>query len=170
MVFPKPSFDTLIANYQTDPESVHDCRFIHSKNPVNVNTCAIRMGEALVIANGLVASREAIAALTDKAGDGRTFLLGRYDYPALLCPHGVSRGAGDVATFLRRQWGEPDKTWTAQAAEDAIPDDARGLRGVLAFEGIPGYSGQGHMDLWDENGPAGHQYWNAGRIDLWVLC
>ena len=41
MTFPKPAFRTLVASYSTDPESVHDCPAIHTKNPVNVNTCAI---------------------------------------------------------------------------------------------------------------------------------
>ena len=169
MSFPKPAFRTLVASYSTDPESVHDCPAIHTKNPVNVNTCAIRMGEALVLANGMAESREAIAALTSRAGDGRGFLLGPFGYPALLCPHGVSRGAHDLATFLGQQWGAPTATWKAQASEDAAPDDVQGLFGLVAFIELPGFSGQGHVDLWDGGAPVGHAYWNAAEICFWAL-
>jgi hypothetical protein len=171
MSFPKPSFDALLANYETTPASVHECSLYH-KDPmtheVSLNTCAIRMGEALVLANGLVENREAITALA-KGGDGRSFLLGLHDYPALLCPHGISRGAGDLASFLHRTWGAPDKTWTAQEADDSVPDDARGLRGIIAFEGIPNLKVQGHVDLWNEDSPVGHQFWSSKKIELWVV-
>ena len=169
MEFAKPSFDALVASYSTDPESVHACPGIHSKGPVNVNTCAIRMGEALVIANGLIADRDAIEALTRHGGDGHAFLLGRYGYRALLCPHGISRGAHDVADFLRAQWGEPTRSWTAQDDNETVPDDAQGLTGVMAFVGIPTFSGQGHLDLWNGDAPVGHQYWGARQILLWEL-
>lgn len=90
MRFPKPSFDALVLNYDTRPESVHDCPFIYRKNPVSINTCAVRMSEALVLANGLVESREALTALTNKAGDGKRQLLGKFGYLANLCLHGLS--------------------------------------------------------------------------------
>jgi len=167
--FSKPSFDALLASYDTDPESVHACPFIHTRDPVNVNTCAIRLGEALVLAAGLVADRDAIAALTRGSGDGRAFLLGRYGYRALLCPHGISRGAHDVADFLRAQWGEPSVRWDAQEEGQTAPDDAKGRKGVIAFVGIPSFGGQGHIDLWNDDGPEGHQYWNSREILLWEL-
>jgi hypothetical protein len=167
MRFPKPSFDALVASYETDPESVHDCPHIHTRNPINVNTCAIRMGEALVLANGLVGSRDEIAALR---GNGRALLLGAYGYRASLCPHGISRGAGDVAEFLREQWGSPLLTWTAQATRDGASADAFGLRGVISFIGIPTFrEGQGHIDLWNGDAPVGHQYWDAAKISLWKV-
>jgi hypothetical protein len=167
--FSKPSFDALLASYETDPESVHACPFIHTKDPVNVNTCAIRLGEALVLAAGLAADRDAIEALTRGAGDGHAFLLGRYGYRALLCPHGISRGAHDLAAFLRAQWGEPTRTWIAQEGDQNVPNDALGLKGVIAFVGIPTFAGQGHIDLWSDDAPVGHQYWNSREILLWEL-
>ena len=37
-------------SYPPDPETVHDCPRIHTKNPVNINTCAIReTAEAKVV-------------------------------------------------------------------------------------------------------------------------
>jgi len=159
----------MVAAYDTDPESVHACPALHTKNPVNVNTCAIRMGEALVIANGLVADRDEIEALTRGSGAGHAFLLGRYGYRALLCPHGISRGAHDVADFLRAQWGAPSRAWTSQEDGETAPEDAQGRKGVIAFVGIPTFSGQGHVDLWNVEGPVGHQYWNSREILLWDL-
>jgi hypothetical protein len=167
--FSKPSFDALLESYDTDPESVHACPFIHTKDPVNVNTCAIRMGEALVLATGLVADRDAIEALTRGAGDGHAFLLGHYAYRALLCPHGISRGAHDLADFLRAQWGDPTRCWTAQETNEAAPGDAQGRKGLIAFVGIPTFGGQGHIDLWSDDGPVGHQYWSSKQILLWEL-
>jgi hypothetical protein len=168
--FPKPSFAALLASYSTDPESVHDCPFLYKKNPVSVNTCALRMGEALVISTGLIASREAITALTRGSGNGRSFLLGPYGYAANLCPHGISRGPRDLGDFLRGQWGSPERSWDAQAAPDTAPDDAMGLTGVVVFVGIPGYAGQGHVDLWNCDAPVGHAYWNVKKSFLWKLA
>ncbi|MEZ4314694.1 MAG: hypothetical protein R3F14_42305 [Polyangiaceae bacterium] len=113
MRFPKPAFDDLVANYKTDPESVHDCPRIYTKNPININTCAIRITEALVLANHLIESRVKIAGLTTKGGTGKGFLLGNYGYRANLCPHGIGRGATDVGYFLTEHWGKPNHTWLA---------------------------------------------------------
>jgi hypothetical protein len=169
MSFPRPSFDALVLNYDTHPESVHDCPFIHRKNPININTCAIRMAEALVIANGLIASREAIAALTDKAGSGKGMLLGKFGYVANLCPHGVARGARDLADFLRQQWGSASFSWTARK-ETTPPEEVVGLTGLVAFIKLPDYVGQGHVDVWNETSSVGHDYWNAQKVYFWKLA
>ena len=168
MSFPKPSFDALVLNYDTHPESVHDCPYIHRKNPININTCAIRMGEALAIAGGLIASREAIAALTDKAGNGKGKLMGKFGYRANLCPHGIARGAGDLAEFLRQQWGAPTFSWAARK-EATPPDEVMGQTGVVAFIKLPDFVGQGHIDLWNETSAVGHDYWTAGKVHFWRL-
>lgn len=168
MSFPRPSFDAAVLNYETDPESVHDCPFIHRKNPINVNTCAIRMSEALVIADGLIASRAAIVALTDKPGNGKTMLLGKLGYRGNLCPHGLARGAADLADYLRQQWGAPDLTWGART-EVTPPDEVLGQTGVVAFIKLPGFTGQGHIDLWNDTGAVGHDYWNAEKVFFWKL-
>ena len=168
MSFPRPSFDALVLNYDTNPESVHDCPFIHRKNPINVNTCAIRMAEALVIANGLAPSREAIAALTSKAGNGKGMLLGKLGYRANLCPHGVARGAGDLAEYLRQQWGSPALSWTARK-DVTPPEEILGQTGVVAFLQVPSFAGQGHIDLWNETSAVGHDHWDALKIYFWTL-
>jgi hypothetical protein len=169
MSFPRPSFDALALNYDTDPESVHDCPFIHRKNPINVNTCAIRMAEALVIANGLVASRAAIAALTDKGGNGKGLLLGPRGYRGNLCPHGVARGAGDLTEYLRQQWGAPALTWSGRK-ELTPPAEILGQTGLVAFLQVPSYAGQGHVDLWNATSAVGHDHWDALTIYFWTLA
>ncbi len=169
--FPKPSFDALVASYETDRDTVHDCPALYGQKPVPayINTCALRVAEALVLATGLVASREAITALTSRAGNGKAFLLGRYGYAANLCPHGIARGPRDLADFLRKEWGPPSVTWASRAGEDDAPEEAREQRGVIAFVKIPSYKGQGHIDVWNAGEAIGHAYWNAGEIFLWRL-
>jgi hypothetical protein len=169
MSFPKPSFDALVLNYDIHPESVHDCPYIHRKAPININTCAIRMGEALVIAGGLIASREDIAALTDKAGTGKTKLMGKFGYRANLCPHGIARGAGDLADFIRQQWGAPTLSWVGPRDPPTPPDEVMGQTGILAFIKLPDFGGQGHIDVWNDTSAVGHDYWNAGQIHFWRL-
>lgn len=169
--FPKPAFEDLLANYSTERESVHACRFLYDKDNLNpdINTCALRMSEALVLANKLIESREAISALSDKYQNGRGFLMGAYGYKANLCPHGIGRGAIDVSNFLRQQWGSPSLSWEAQENIDAMPCDIMGLTGVIAFAKLPGYTGQGHIDLWNDDQAIGNAHWDAEHIYFWRL-
>lgn len=166
MRFPKPTFDDLLATYRTDPESVHDCPRIYTKHPININTCAIRMTEALVLANGLVDSRVQIGQLTLKGGNGKGFLLGKYGYRANLCPHGIGRGATDVGYFLAEHWGKPTLTFLTP---NEPPKEIQDRTGVLCFVKIPGYSGQGHMDVWNRTAAVGHGYWNSQKVLFWAL-
>ncbi len=166
MRFAKPSFDQLLKNYNVEPETVHDCPRIYTKNPVNINTCAIRITEALVIANGLIENRVKIGALTTKGGDGKGFLLGKYNFRANLCPHGIGRGATDVGYFLVEHWGKPNHTFLAPGE---MPKELDGLTGVLCFAKIPGYSGQGHMDVWNKTAAVGHAYWDSQKVMFWKV-
>lgn len=165
MRFPKPPFEALLEHYKTDPESVHDCPRLYSK-PISINTCAIRITEALVLANRLVKSRVAISQLTSRGGDGKGFLLGKYGYKANLCPHGIARGAADTAYFLQEQWGRATYTWPTQ---EWVPYEIMDQTGVISFIQIPGYSGQGHMDVWNKTECVGSAYWNSKKIMFWKL-
>jgi len=166
MRFPKPSFDELVKNYNTEPETVHDCPRIYTKNPVNINTCAIRITEALVIANGLIDNRVKIGALTRSGGTGKTFLLGKYNFRANLCPHGIGRGATDVGYWLVEQWGKPTHTFLEP---NEMPPELLNLTGLLCFAKIPGYNGQGHVDVWNKTAPVGSAYWNSQKVLFWKL-
>jgi hypothetical protein len=164
--FPKPQFADLKVNYRTDPLSVHECRVIDPLADA-VNTCAARMSEALVLANGLVADRAAIARLGNGTGDGRRFLLGRFGYADRLCPHGIGRGAQDVGRFLEQHWGARTLGWTKRA--DA-PDNIKDKTGIVLFIKLPSFDGQGHIDLWDKTAAIGHAYWDAEAIWFWQLA
>lgn len=166
--FTKPKFADLLTNYRTEPTSVHDCKLIDPTQDA-INTCAARMSEALVLANGIVATRAAIGNLGTGKGDGAAFLLGKYGYGRFgkLCPHGIGRGAQDVAAFLAHHWGSRSQGWPAQAS---APDAAKGKKGIIVFMKIPGFSGQGHIDLWNDDAAVGHAYWDAETIWLWVIA
>jgi Type VI secretion system (T6SS), amidase effector protein 4 len=165
--FIKPKFEQLLAAYSTEPSSVHACSLLDPTKP-GINTCAARMSEALLIANAIVKTRQDIAKLGNGKGTGRSFLLGRYAYPteARLCPHGIGRGARDMADFLRHHWGRP--THTFQSITEA-PDELSTHTGVVAFIKVPGFSGQGHIDLWNQTAMVGHGYWDAGEVWFFQL-
>jgi hypothetical protein len=183
MKFPKPTFDELLLHYKTNPESAHDCPRIYVKDPQpNVNTCALRMSEALVLANRLARSRAEISGLTSAGGNGKRFLLGLYAYKANLCPHGIGRGAADLAYFLQDQWGTPTYSTRENDAQREkflqdpnvqesalVPPQVSSKRGVIAFIKIDGYDGQGHIDLWNESAAVGHAYWRCRKVSFWKL-
>jgi hypothetical protein len=41
---------------------------------------------------------------------------------------------------------------------------------VLSFIKIPGYDGQGHMDVWNKKDPVGHAYWDSAKVFFWKLA
>ena len=166
---PKPTFQKLFDNYKVNTSSVHDCPRIYQKDELgspNVNTCAVRFTEALVISLGLIDTRTTIGAQTRGGGDGKRYLLGKYNYRDNLCPHGIGRGARDVAYFLKEQWGSPTKTFLKPLE---APAEIQGLQGAIAFIKIPGYGGQGHMDLWNDSSAVGHGYFGADKVWFWRL-
>jgi hypothetical protein len=163
----KPKFAELLAHYKTLPSSVHNCRLIDPTKDA-INTCAARMSEAVVLALKLAASRAEIGNLGNGKGDGTTFLLGKFGYGRFgkLCPHGIGRGPQDLAAFLVHHWGARTRGWQARPA---APDDAQGKKGIIAFLKIPGYRGQGHIDLWNGDHAVGDDYWNAATIWMWDI-
>ncbi|MEO7327685.1 MAG: T6SS effector amidase Tae4 family protein [Minicystis sp.] len=170
--FPRPKFADLLASYRTDSSSVHPCAVI-DPTVGGVNTCACRMSEALVLTNHLAADRAAIGKLGTGKGDGLGYLLGKYGYGTTantgrLCPHGIGRGAQDVGAFLKHHWGNRSAGWAAQESGSS-PADIQGKKGVIVFIKIPGFSGQGHVDLWNDTAVVGHDYWNSKLIWLWSL-
>jgi hypothetical protein len=165
---PKPLFADLLASYQPDPTSVHECKRVDPTESA-LHSSAARLSEALALADKIVASRAEIAALGTGQGDGTQYVLGPYGYGRFgrLCPHGIGRGAHDVAEFLAHHWGARTTGWTAQAS---APDAILGKTGVVAFLRIPGLSGQGHIDLWNKTGSVGHEHWGSETIWFWQLA
>lgn len=122
----------------------------HGTHPCNMtfpDTCAVRMSEALVAAD------PKLLDVFRKSGKN-------------TCPHGYIRGAQDLAAVLLDNWGVQDYNWIAPGA---APDTIAGVCGVVCYMNIPGFSGQGHIDLWDGKGAIGSAYWNASPIWMWKL-
>lgn len=139
----RPTYASLREVYTTDPNSVHQCSMSFP------NTCAIRMSEAL---------DKVVSGIKDKfAASGRT-----------LCPHNFMRGAQDLAGVLRRAdvFGVHNSGFSKPGQ---APAAIKGVQGIVAYMNIPGYDGQGHIDLWDGNNPVGEAYWNADPIWFWKL-
>src|SRR5262249_52883955 len=119
---------------------VHECADI-TPSP---NQCAVRVSRAMIDAGIKMDS----------------------DYTGKLCRHGYARGAQDLGAFLKKKWGSRDLGFEAPGS---APDRLRDKKGVILFIGIPGYNGQGHIDLWDGKQTKTGAYWNAETIWFWEL-
>jgi hypothetical protein len=164
--FAKPRFDDLLKHYNTDPETVHTCAILNPTAEADgINTCAARMSEALVLANALVTDRAKIKAGARRGDDYP--LLGPYSYKLFgnLCNHGIARGARDLGEFLGHHWGSHKELSGLTEA----PPSLEGKRGVVCFVKIPGYDGQGHIDLWNKTEMVGHGYWDSSKIWFFEL-
>jgi hypothetical protein len=169
----KPIFSELLSNYRTESSNVHACSVIDPTLDA-VNTCACRVSEALVVTLGLVKDRLEIGKLGTGKGEGTAFLLGKYGYGTTantgkLCPHGIGRGAQDLAAFLKHHWGQRTLGWDTQLDHHTAPANVRGKQGIVAFLKIPGFDGQGHIDLWNKDRCAGKGYWASNAIWFWQM-
>ena len=122
-----------------ETEGTHDCSMTFP------NTCAIRMSEALV--------------KTDHRFLSEFKLSGKN-----VCPHGYVRGSQDLAAILRGTWGTRDKGWEKQNKKPKFTGS-----GIICFMKIPTFSGQGHIDLWNNGKPVGQEYWGSATIWFWRL-
>ena len=141
----EPNFSILKSNYTTDPTNIHQCT-MHFPN-----TCAIRMSEALVKTD------ESFLEIFKQSSRNK-------------CAHSYIRGAQDLASILAQPsvFGPRSYGWTG-GGSNTVPSNAKGIQGVICFMKIPGFSGQGHIDLWDKEYAVGSSYWNAQTIWLWEL-
>lgn len=141
----KPDFNTLKNNYRIYPHQIHACSMNFP------NTSAIRMSEALVRTNS-------------------KFLEVFKNSSKNKCPHGYIRGAQDLAAILNSPgvFGTRNYGWTSRS-DGTAPGNISGIKGIICFMNIPGYSGQGHIDLWDGNSAVGSAYWEAQIIWMWNL-
>lgn len=165
MKLPRPYFEFLRHHFRTEPASAHLC----SKGnlggaPTAAETSAARMSEALVLALGLIDDRASLLRLaTSPAGEAP--LLGEYGYRTNLCPHGLARGAADLAHFLREHWGQPLSFERLAEPPPSLMDTT----GLVAFLTIDGVEAQGHLDVWDGHQCLGTAYWPARKILFWKL-
>lgn len=135
----KPNFHTLWGAYET---SRHECSLTLD------NQCAIRVSRALI-----------------KAGWSKNVFKSA-SYPGNVCPHGYARGAQDLAAFLAKEIGNRTHGWSKPGS---APSAASGVRGIICFMKIPGFGGQGHIDLWDGSATKTGAYWNSETVWLWAL-
>lgn len=105
--------------------------------------------------------------------EGAGFTIGN-DFTANKCRHNYARGASDLAAYLRTKWGNRDQGYEAP---NSMPAAMSGKKGIVLFERIPGFSGQGHIDVFDGTEGLTHSkaggetgvYWNAETIWFWEL-
>lgn len=135
----KPNYARLDNVYS---ESRHSCSLTMD------NQCAIRVSRALI-----------------KAGWPKSAFKSA-SYTGKVCPHGYARGAQDLAAYLSRELGFRSKGWSRPGS---VPGGASGVHGIICFMNIPGYGGQGHIDLWDGQATRTGSYWNSETIWLWSL-
>lgn len=149
----RPTYTSIFNHYvlRTTSPAVHDC-----PGYVFENDCAIRLSEALV--------------LSDK-----NFLTVFKNSQRNLCPHGYVRGAQDLGFAYSHQFGPPSIGWETQSSRTDIPKKALSHKGLICFMKIPGYGGQGHIDLWDGSQKenltriGGKGYWDSETIWFWTL-
>ena len=165
MKLARPYFEFLRRHFRTDPASAHLCSSGRLGGaPSGPETSATRMSEALVLAVGLISDRASLLRRTT-GPDGKAPLLGDYGYRTDLCPHGLARGAADLAYFLQEQWGQPTCFERLTEPPQVIVDTT----GLIAFLTIDGVKAQGHVDVWDGKRCAGSAYWPARKIMFWKL-
>lgn len=141
----KPVFSILKSNYRTLSHQIHACTMPFP------NTCAIRMSEALVKTN------QAFFEAFKNSGKN-------------VCPHGYMRGAQDLGAVLNspQVFGTRSYGWSGKPNGTA-PANIQGAKGIVCYMDIPGFSGQGHIDLWDGSSEVGAAYWDAKTIWVWRL-
>lgn len=135
----RPPFSAILSNYKL--HETHDCRTMRFEN-----TCAIRLSEALV--------KTEPSLLAAFRSSGRN-----------VCPHGYMRGAQDLAAALTQAWGQHDIGWNGGPGFQPSTSET----GVICYMNIPGFSGQGHIDLLNSGIKVGQEYWSASPIWLWRL-
>lgn len=70
--------------------------------------------------------------------------------------------AGEIKDYLNSKFG------VGRVIKSG--SEISGLRGIICFEHIPGYSGTGHISLWDGQAVVDQgEYWGSTRVWFWSL-
>jgi hypothetical protein len=142
-----PKYDDLIEAYPKSSNGVpakhRECSDVETSD----NHCALRLSIAL-----------------EKAGSK----IDETRFKGKLCKHGYARGASDLAAYLKSDkiLGDRDLGFESPGK---LPENLKGKTGIILFEKIPGFDGQGHIDLFDGTNGLTGTYWNAKTIWFWEL-
>lgn len=145
---PKPSWSMVDSKW---PAVDHDCpkladAAIASSSNRAFNKCALRMSQLL----------------KDCGWTDAPFKSA--DYGGMLCEHGLARGPQDLGALIAKRWGARTKGWDKPGTMPAYLSDKTG---IILYMKIPGFSGQGHIDVW--RGSAAEGYWDSDTIWFWRL-
>ncbi|MCO5170751.1 MAG: type VI secretion system amidase effector protein Tae4 [Planctomycetes bacterium] len=142
-----PAFDTLWANYPVG-SSPDVRREIGGQvdNDDYANTCAIRLSRTLNLSGQPI--KPAQGLLTVRGGDGKRYAL----------------RMRELTTYLQNRWGRPQ---VRVRRPDGDTSQFDGKKGVISFLGIPGYTGGGHIDLWDGSRTQQGAYFDSNEVLLW---
>ncbi len=132
----RPTYTLITQHYSA---SAHNCPGLGSPQ----HQCALKLSRTL-IASGIALN----------------------PYAANKCPHGLARGAQDLAAFLQTQWGPRDQGFSNPGLR---PASLAGKHGIIVFCNIPDFEGQGHIDVFDGNVGLEGTYWDADPIWFWEL-
>ena len=136
------------------------------------NTCAIRMS---VMLNTLGGAYKITKAKAKAAGikSGRVFYSRKTKWYYLL-------SAREIWQYSTSRFGKPDMTWppagrfkseedfNASFAKDIEPI-VNGKRGLVAFDKIFGYSGSGHVDVFNGSILSDGSWYASKRVMVWYM-
>lgn len=143
-----PAFDTLWSNYPegTSPD-VRKTIGGEVDNDDYANTCAIRVSRALNYSGQPIKKQKGLYSV--KGADKKWYAL----------------RMKELTEYLKKKWGKPQVAVKKPKGDSSKFD---GKKGVISFLGIPGYSGGGHIDLWDGSATKTGVYFESGEVLLWV--
>ena len=164
-------------NYQDDPTQDTSSSEVQEElgwDPNQYgNTCAIRLSVMLNELGGAYKiTREKAAA----AGIPR----GRLAWSRTKKSYYIL-SAREIWTYAMQHFGAPDKTWPARgrfkdnaefeaAFDKEVKPAIQGKKGFVAFDKIFGYSGSGHVDLFDgEKMSDSGSWYGSRRLMIWYV-
>lgn len=154
-------FDSVLREYRMFPP----LRF-RETGPEYHDTCAVRLADAITRVQADFFSSATAETWPEKIPTGRYVPSGDSEVGLRFEPAPAKRRlpirAGEIKEHLNKKLGVGRLI--------SAPNQISGLRGIVFFDKIPGYSGTGHISLWDGQGIVDRgEYWNSSRVWFWPL-
>lgn len=155
------TFEALRQYYVTFPP----LRF-RETGPEYHNTCAVRLADAITRVVPDFFDSFDVATWSEKGPTGRYIPSAEPRVGMKFAPAPVGRRlpirANEIADCLN---GKLDRGQLTNSRAQIM-----GRRGIVYFQGIPGYLGSGHISLWDGSEILDRgEYWDSIRIFFWPL-